>query len=1239
MAFPPSTPLVRIALGVLAALISIPALLAQTGPAVNSIELTAGSAITEVYVNGVSAPLGANAANWKRVDNYGAVPELRVLAARCVNNAPLTGEAGFIGSIRLANGNWIVTDEVWKVHVGSPAADSQGRQWYEESYDDSAWRAATVDGEYGIPPWGTDAEGPSGAWTSGAPVLTAAMRSMSGGNVVWSAKWIWSGNASYGVSPVYFRRLLVPTASNPAVAPTRPQYFRATSVSATGANLAWNPSFAPNAPVSYEVFWNGLKIGTTTNTTFSASGMNINFVPQNYFYVQAVSASGARSQASKFLLVKRPDTTNPTPPKNVRITARYTNGFKVNWDPATDNAMVSSYLVKIGTTAFAFPAEVTGGDCTLSSFITPGTSYAVTVTTKDISDRTSTVATLLPRMTLPATTAPDRTAPTVPTALTVTPQSATSVTLGWNASTDATGVTGYRVFRNGLHIANVGGLTYAATGLAAGSSQYFQVMAHDAAGNESALTGAVPALAGGTIPPATPVLRLSGTTQNQIVLDWDGLDAGTVTSFTLRRWNGTSATGNSTNTAIPSPYTTRVASSSLATGSTYTYTLVANGLGGLSATSAPITVTTESLPTETPLHRFAVLVTSESKTANLARALDDAIAQGCTFAIHQGQHVTPGTNSSSPWASYMSVIDARAAQIPSFLAASHKDYQSAVFDPIGDEWNATKFNRFVAGTGFSLHDSETLGNGAIRWASVLRNDRDAPDYQMALEKQLISAEADASLRWLLLCGVNFESDTSTTLAGTMLQLYRPSISFDRTINGNIGWETIWNVGDSYMSMSPQRNRASSDYLRVSVYANRMVVENRTYSSAYSTNGVFTVHYDRQANLLRPGQVFRPVTNTRYAGINTVPENVPPWAQNRMIQTTAGTPVEVQLLGRSPRGAGLTYTIITPPAHGTLSGTGSTLTYTPAPGYIGEDVLIYRVSDGSTYTSNHAWARIEVTSPPIVVPPLITIDNNDSAGVTRTGTWINATSTGGYHGTDYLHDNNTAKGTQSVRFTPNLPVAGTYAVYLRWTGGGNRATNVPVDLTHAGGTEALTIDQRYNGGAWNLLGTHTFTAGTGGSVLIGTAGTTNYVIADAVRFEYITAPAITMDNNDGTGVTRTGTWINSTSTGGYDGSDYLHDNNTAKGAQSVRFTPTLPSAGTYAVYMRWTGGGNRATNVPVDINHASGTDLVTVDQRYNGGTWNLLGTYTFTAGTGGSVLIGTSGTTNHVIVDAVRFLRQ
>lgn len=124
---------------------------------------------------------------------------------------------------------------------------------------------------------------------------------------------------------------------------------------------------------------------------------------------------------------------------------------------------------------------------------------------------------------------------------------------------------------------------------------------------------------------------------------------------------------------------------------------------------------------------------------------------------------------------------------------------------------------------------------------------------------------------------------------------------------------------------------------------------------------------------------------------------------------------------------------------------------------------------------------------------------DNANCTKVGTWPYSSAYPGYQGVNYFHDDNTGKGSKTATFTPNLPVAGNYAVYARWVAGSGRSNNVPFHITYNAGTVPVYKNQQINGESWQLLGTYPFNAGTGGKVVISNAGTTGHVIADAVRF--------------------------------------------------------------------------------------------------------------------------------------------
>ncbi len=120
----------------------------------------------------------------------------------------------------------------------------------------------------------------------------------------------------------------------------------------------------------------------------------------------------------------------------------------------------------------------------------------------------------------------------------------------------------------------------------------------------------------------------------------------------------------------------------------------------------------------------------------------------------------------------------------------------------------------------------------------------------------------------------------------------------------------------------------------------------------------------------------------------------------------------------------------------------------------------------------------------------------------------------------------------------------------------------------------------------------------------------------------------------------GVWKPSTYARPYVGEGYIHDDKAGKGEKSVAFTPKLPKAGEYEVYISYTASKGRATNTPVTIRSADGEKTVHVNQEETpklDGLFRSVGKYRFEAGTTGSVTISNKGTTGHVIVDAVRFV--
>jgi len=80
----------------------------------------------------------------------------------------------------------------------------------------------------------------------------------------------------------------------------------------------------------------------------------------------------------------------------------------------------------------------------------------------------------------------DTEAPTVPAGLSASAITQTSATISWQASTDNVGVVGYKILRDGQMVNSAAQTRWTDTGLKADSEYHYQIVAFDAAGNQSA---------------------------------------------------------------------------------------------------------------------------------------------------------------------------------------------------------------------------------------------------------------------------------------------------------------------------------------------------------------------------------------------------------------------------------------------------------------------------------------------------------------------------------------------------------------------------------------------------------------------------------------------------------------------------------------------------------------------------------------------------------------------------------
>ncbi len=128
----------------------------------------------------------------------------------------------------------------------------------------------------------------------------------------------------------------------------------------------------------------------------------------------------------------------------------------------------------------------------------------------------------------------------------------------------------------------------------------------------------------------------------------------------------------------------------------------------------------------------------------------------------------------------------------------------------------------------------------------------------------------------------------------------------------------------------------------------------------------------------------------------------------------------------------------------------------------------------------------------------TIDNGDPNFFVDSGTWSSSTASAGYYGYDYVSCAG-GSGTAVVRWAAYLPESQSYNVYAWWTSHTNHATNAKYDIYHTSGVATVEVDQRSNGGQWNLLGQYSFSTTEPAAIYLSNDAD-GYVIADGVWFE-------------------------------------------------------------------------------------------------------------------------------------------
>ncbi|HVM76745.1 MAG TPA: Ig-like domain-containing protein, partial [Candidatus Paceibacterota bacterium] len=330
-----------------------------------------------------------------------------------------------------------------------------------------------------------------------------------------------------------------------------------------------------------------------------------------------------------------PDTTAPTTPSGLTATAISSSQINLSWtastDPDNSQGQISYAVYRNGVAVGTAGAGVTTySDTGLSA----NTTYSYTVSASDPAGNSSSQSAGASATTNPP---PDTTAPSVPSGLTATGTTTSTVSLSWTASTDpdnASGQIAYKVFRGGTQVGTTtaGTTSFVNTGLSASTTYTYTVSAFDPAGNSSAQSAGV-----------------SGTTQA------GPLAAPVISSFTATPssiTSGQSATLSWTVSGNPSPTfsisgigTVTGNSVSVSPTATTTYTLTATNSQGSATAQATVSVGPQG--SSGPVALVQSASTFGSAVNHLAKAFTSNTTANNLLVVYFAQYCQGATQSIS----------------------------------------------------------------------------------------------------------------------------------------------------------------------------------------------------------------------------------------------------------------------------------------------------------------------------------------------------------------------------------------------------------------------------------------------------------------------------------------------------------------------------------------------------------------------------------------------------------------
>jgi hypothetical protein len=179
-----------------------------------------------------------------------------------------------------------------------------------------------------------------------------------------------------------------------------------------------------------------------------------------------------------------------------------------------------------------------------------------------------------------------------------------------------------------------------------------------------------------------------------------------------------------------------------------------------------------------------------------------------------------------------------------------------------------------------------------------------------------------------------------------------------------------------------------------------------------------------------------------------PPNLPPVASDQSVTTDEDTPVGITLTATDPEGNPLTFSVVSTPSHGTLSGSAPDVSYSPNANYNGPDSFTFKANDG---LADSNVATVNITVNPVNDPPALTpignktINEGELLGFTITATDPDG-DTLAYSAGNLPTGATFDSGTGKFSWTPDYTQAGNYNVLFTVTDNGTPPLSASETIT-------------------------------------------------------------------------------------------------------------------------------------------------------------------------------------------------